>query len=62
MGDVMVLVHTGIAIALIVLLIMGARLNAVIALLAGSIYLGLAAGLGFTGTTEALATGFGDIM
>lgn len=58
----MVLVHTGIAIALIVLLIMGARLNAVIALLAGSIYLGLAAGLGFTGTTEALATGFGDIM
>ncbi|MGO1607413.1 MAG: GntP family permease, partial [Brevibacterium yomogidense] len=61
-GDVMVLVHTGIAIALIVLLIMGARLNAVIALLAGSIYLGLAAGLGFTGTTEALATGFGDIM
>lgn len=62
MGDVMVLVHTGIAIALIVLLIMGARLNAVIALLAGSIYLGLAAGLGFSGTTEALATGFGDIM
>lgn len=58
----MVLVHTGISIALIVLLIMGARLNAVIALLASSIYLGLAAGLGFTGTTEALATGFGDIM
>lgn len=62
MSDVLVLLHTGIAIAVVILLIMVARIGPVISLLAGSIYLGLAAGLGFQGTTEALATGFGDIM
>ncbi|WP_026820605.1 GntP family permease [Arthrobacter castelli] len=62
MSDILVLVHTGVAIAVIILLIMVARIGPVISLLAGSIYLGLAAGLGFQGTTEALATGFGDIM
>lgn len=62
MSDILVLVHTGVAIVVIILLIMVARIGPVISLLAGSIYLGLAAGLGFQGTTEALATGFGDIM
>lgn len=62
MSEALVMLHTGIAIALIVVIIMAARIGPVIALLAGSIYLGLAAGLGFEGTTEALATGFGDIM
>lgn len=62
MSDILVLVHTGVAIAVIILLIMVARIGPVISLLAGSIYLGLAAGLGFEGTTEVLATGFGDIM
>lgn len=62
MSDSLVLLHTGIAIAIIVVLIMAARLSPVIAILAGSIYLGLAGGLGFEDTATAIGGGFGTIM
>jgi GntP family gluconate:H+ symporter len=58
----MVVLHTAIAIIAVVLLILVPRVDPVIALVIGSIYLGLAGGLGFDGTIKAIAEGFGDIM
>jgi len=54
--------HTAIAIVLVVGLIIRLRVEPVIALVVGSLYLGLASGVGFAGTAEAITTGFGDIM
>lgn len=47
MSDTLILVHTAIVTLLIVVFIMVLRLRPVIALVLGSIYLDLAAGLGF---------------
>ncbi|MBK1787741.1 GntP family permease [Prauserella cavernicola] len=58
----MVVLHTTIAILAVVLLILVIRVDPVIALVIGSIYLGLTAGLGFDGTITAIAEGFGSIM
>ncbi|ADB75475.1 GntP family permease [Geodermatophilus obscurus] len=58
----MVVLHTAISIAVIVLLIIKAKVDPVISLIIGSLYLGLATGVGFTGTLTAIATGFGEIM
>ena len=58
----MVVLHTTIAIVLIVLLIIRLKVDPVIALVLGSLYLGLASGVGFTDTLAAIAAGFGDIM
>jgi H+/gluconate symporter-like permease len=58
----LILLHTAIAIILVVLLIMVFRIGPVIALVLGSIYLGLAAGLGGADTAKAVAQGFGAIM
>jgi H+/gluconate symporter-like permease len=62
MTDTLVVAHTAIAIIGVVLLILAARVEPVIALVIGSIYLGLAAGLGFENTISTIAQGFGDIM
>lgn len=62
MTDTLVVAHTSIAIIGVVLLILAARVEPVIALVIGSIYLGLAAGLGFEKTISTIAQGFGDIM
>ena len=58
----MVALHTAIAIVLAVGLIIALKVDPVISLLLASLYLGLASGVGFTGTIEAIATGFGEIM
>ncbi|WP_210651961.1 GntP family permease [Nocardioides sp. SYSU D00065] len=58
----MVAVHTAIAILLVIALIIRVRIDPVISLIVGSLYLGLAAGVGFAGTVEAITTGFGGIM
>ena len=58
----MVAVHTAIAIVLAVGLIIKFKVDPVISLLVASLYLGLAAGVGFAGTIEAIAMGFGEIM
>lgn len=58
----MVVLHTVIAIAVIVVLIIKAKVDPVISLIIGSLYLGLATGVGFTATIGAIATGFGEIM
>ena len=58
----MVALHTTIAIVLVIALIIKVRIDPVISLILGSLYLGLAAGVGFAGTIEAITTGFGGIM
>ncbi|WP_410651244.1 GntP family permease [Amycolatopsis sp. cmx-4-54] len=62
MSDAWLLAHTGIAIAGIVVMITWLKTPPVFGLLIGATYLGLATGPGVGGTTEALATGFGDVM
>jgi GntP family gluconate:H+ symporter len=59
---VIALLHTAIAIIGVVLLIIVVRVDPVIALVLGSLYLGLAAGVGFEGTITTIAEGFGSIM
>jgi GntP family gluconate:H+ symporter len=58
----MVILHTVIAIVVIVVLIIWLKVDPVISLIIGSLYLGLATGVGFTATIEAIASGFGEIM
>ena len=58
----MVALHTAIAIVLAVGLIIWLKVDPVISLLLASLYLGIASGVGFTETIEAIAMGFGEIM
>ncbi|HWL98447.1 MAG TPA: hypothetical protein VNP20_13950 [Nocardioidaceae bacterium] len=58
----MIVLHTAIAILAVVLLIIVVRVDPVISLVLGSIYLGLAAGIGFENTIVTIAEGFGAIM
>lgn len=58
----MVALHTAIAIVLVVALIIRFKVDPVISLVVASLYLGLATGVGFAGTVEAVVTGFGSIM
>lgn len=53
---------TLIAIALAILLIIRFKVDPVISLVISSLFLGLSAGVGLEGTTEAITGGFGDIM
>ncbi|MGH3144340.1 MAG: GntP family permease, partial [Rubrobacter sp.] len=62
MSDALIILHTAISILAIVLLILVVRVDPVIALVIGTLYLGVAAGLGFDGTIGTLVQGFGDIM
>ena len=56
------LLHTAITVAIVVGLIVLAKINPVISLVIGALYLGIAAGLGYEGTTTAVVTGFGNLM
>jgi len=58
----MIALHTTIAIAAIILLIIRAKVDPIIALVLGCLYLGLASGIGFEKTVDAITSGFGDIM
>ncbi|GMA41456.1 GntP family permease [Mobilicoccus caccae] len=58
----MIAVHTAIAILAIVLLIIKFKIDPIISLVIGCLYLGLAGGIGFAATVEAITAGFGDIM
>ncbi|MFI7066103.1 GntP family permease [Kribbella sp. NPDC050124] len=61
-SDVGVLINTAIAILAIVVLIVRFRVNPVISLVVGSLYLGLVSKLGLDKTVETITKGFGDIM
>ena len=54
--------HTAIAIVLVIALIIWLKVDPVISLVAASLYLGLASGVGFADTIEAITGGFGEIM
>jgi H+/gluconate symporter-like permease len=58
----MVALHTAIAIVLAIGLIIRFKVDPVISLILASLYLGLASGVGFAGTIEAITVGFGEIM
>ncbi|MFI5663215.1 hypothetical protein [Streptomyces sp. NPDC051684] len=58
----MTALHTATAILVVVLLIPVPKVEPVIALVIGSLYLGIATGLGFEGTIKTIVDGFGDIM
>ena len=58
----MVALHTAIAIILAIGLIIRFKVDPVISLLLAALYLGLASGVGFAGTIDAIAAGFGEIM
>lgn len=62
MSHSIILLHTAITLVGIIALIVVARLNPVIVLVLGALYLGLATGLGVEGTTKAVAEGFGNLM
>jgi len=58
----MEVLHTAIAIVLAVGLIIALKVDPVISLIVASLYLGLAARVGFADTITAITTGFGSIM
>lgn len=58
----MVALHTAIAIILVIALIIRFKVDPVISLVLASLYLGLASGVGFAATAEAITFGFGEIM
>lgn len=62
MSDTVIVVNTAVAVLAVVVLIVRFRLNPVISLVIGAVYLGLTAGLGVTGTVDAVTGGFGDIL
>ncbi|WP_182525227.1 GntP family permease [Nocardioides dongkuii] len=56
------LIHLTITVGIVVGLIVLAKINPVVSLVIGALYLGLAAGLGYDGTTVAVSEGFGILM
>ncbi|SNS96581.1 H+/gluconate symporter [Geodermatophilus pulveris] len=58
----LLLLNIAITVAIVVGLIVFAKINPVISLVIGALYLGIAAGLGYEGTTTAVVTGFGNLM
>lgn len=61
-SDTVIVVNTVVAVLATVVLIVRFRLNPVISLVVGAVYLGLTAGLGVEGTVTAITGGFGDIL
>ena len=57
-----IVLHATIAILAVVLLIIVLDIDPVISLIVGSLYLGIAGGVGLAGTIEAIGVGFGEIM
>ncbi|MBU3032335.1 GntP family permease [Paracoccus marinaquae] len=62
MHDALVLANSAFAILMIVFLIIYVKVNPLIALVIGPLYLGLSSGIGFDETIKAITTGFGDLM
>ncbi|MCZ2860012.1 GntP family permease [Blastococcus sp. VKM Ac-2987] len=58
----MIILHASIAILGVLLLIIVLKVEPVIALVLGSLYLGIAGGIGLAETVEVIAVGFGEIM
>lgn len=61
-ANAVILTNTAVAILAIVVMIVKFRINPVVSLVVGSLYLGLVSSLGLTKTISTITTGFGDIM
>ncbi|HEX2247681.1 MAG TPA: SLC13 family permease, partial [Arthrobacter sp.] len=62
MSDMAILINTAVAVLATVVLIVRFKVNPVISLIIGSVYLGLSVGLGVAKTVETITGGFGEIM
>lgn len=62
MSETVIVANTVVAVLATVVLIVRFRLNPVISLVIGAVYLGLTAGLGVEGTVDAVTGGFGEIL
>ncbi|MFJ2617785.1 GntP family permease [Glutamicibacter sp. NPDC087344] len=62
MSDTAILINTAVAVLATVVLIVRFKVNPVISLVLGSLYLGLSTGLGVSKTIETITEGFGEIM
>jgi gluconate:H+ symporter, GntP family len=62
MSDLAILINTAVAVLATVVLIVRFKVNPVISLVIGSVYLGLSTGLGVAKTVETITGGFGEIM
>lgn len=60
--EAMLLVHLGITIVGVILMIVWGRINPVVSLVVGALYLGLAGGMTADDAVTAVNTGFGDLM
>lgn len=60
--NTLVLIHLAVAVIGIILMIVWAKINPVVALVVGALYLGVASGLGFTESITAVNVGFGNLM
>ncbi|GAA2351923.1 SLC13 family permease [Saccharopolyspora halophila] len=60
--DALLLTHLGITVIGIVLMIVALRINPVISLVVGALYLGVAGGMGFADSVSAVTDGFGSLM
>lgn len=60
--EAMLLVHLGITIVGVILMIVWGRINPVVSLVVGALYLGLAGGMTADDAVAAVNTGFGDLM
>ena len=58
----MIALHTAIAIVAIIFLIIKVKVDPIISLMLGALYLGIASGVGLNETVVAIAAGFGEIM
>ncbi|AQA04075.1 gluconate permease [Mycobacterium sp. MS1601] len=62
MSDIAIMINTAVAILAVVVLIVRFKFNPVVALVLGSLYLGLSTKLGIEQTIDAVTGGFGEIM
>lgn len=62
MSSTLILVHLLITIVLVILLILKLKINPVISLILGSLYMGIATGVGYVESITAAAKGFGNLM
>ncbi|NJC24266.1 H+/gluconate symporter-like permease [Arthrobacter pigmenti] len=60
--NTIVLIHLAVAVIGIILMIVWAKVNPVVSLVVGALYLGVASGLGFDSSVAAVNTGFGNLM
>lgn len=62
MSSTLILINLLITIAIVIVLILKLKLNPVISLVLGSLYMGIASGVGMVKTVSAITTGFGGLM